>query len=132
MSPAAIRRAKGAALIALALLSFASPLIEMLVNGRVETLSSYGLGETLASLVLLFWWYHLDKEEHDYRAGKLMNAGVLVLAVAALPVYFIRSRGWKRGTRALCVALLFLAATFALGEIGERLGAFLTRASGAA
>jgi hypothetical protein len=132
MSPAAIRRSKGAALIALAALSFASPLAEMLATGRVETLSSYGVAETLASLVLLFWWYHLDKEQHDYRAGKLMNAGVLVLAVAALPVYFIRSRGWKQGMRALSVALLFLAATFALGELGERLGALLSRASGAA
>ena len=132
MSPAAIRRAKGAALIALAALSFASPLIEMVATGRVETFSSYGVAETLVSLVLLFWWYHLDKEEHEYRAGKLMNAGVLVLAVAALPVYFIRSRGWKRGARTLAIALLFVAATFALGEMGERLGAFLTRASGAA
>jgi membrane-associated PAP2 superfamily phosphatase len=90
------------------------------------------VAETLASLVLLFWWYHLDKEEHAYQAGKLMNAGVLVLAVAALPVYFIRSRGWKRGTRTLAMAVVFLAATLALGEMGERLGAFLTRASGAA
>lgn len=132
MSPAAIRRAKAAALIALAALSFASPLAEMLATGRVETFSTYGVAETLASLVLLFWWYHLDKEEHAYQAGKLMNAGVLVLAVAALPVYFIRSRGWKRGTRTLAMAVVFLAATLALGEMGERLGAFLTRASGAA
>ena len=132
MSPAAIRRAKGAALIALAALSFASPLAEMLATGRVETFSGYGVADTVLSLVLLFCWYHLGKEQHDYRAGKLMNAGVLVLAVAALPVYFIRSRGWKRGTRALSVALLFLAATLALGEMGERLGAFLIRASGAA
>jgi hypothetical protein len=132
MSPAAIRRAKAAALIALAALSFASPLAEMLATGRVETFSTYGVAETLASLVLVFWWYHLDKEQHAYQAGKLMNAGVLVLAVAALPVYFIRSRGWKRGTRTLAMAVVFLAATLALGEMGERLGAFLTRASGAA
>jgi len=23
------------------------------------------------SLVTLFWWYHLDKAEHAYQAGKL-------------------------------------------------------------
>jgi hypothetical protein len=55
-----------------------------------------------------------------------MNAGVLLLAVAALPIYFIRSRGWRRGARAIALAALFLGATFALGEAGERLGTFLT------
>ena len=60
------------------------------MTGQVETLSAYGLAETAASLVLLFWWYHLDKAEHDYAAGRLMNAGVLLMAVIALPIYFVR------------------------------------------
>ena len=88
---------KIAALIVLAALSFASPALERAITGRVELLSNFGLGETLLSLIVLFWWFHLDKAEHGYRAGKLMNAGVLVLAALALPIYFIRSRGWKRG-----------------------------------
>jgi hypothetical protein len=73
----------------------------------------------------VFWWYHLDKAEHHYQAGKLMNAGVLILAAVALPIYIIRSRGWKRGAKAIGIALLFLGATFVLGELGERLGAAL-------
>jgi hypothetical protein len=98
----------------------------MAMTGRVETFSGYGLAETALSLVLLFWWYHLDKADHGYHAGKLMNAGVLLLAVIALPIYFVRSRGWKRGARAIVIAALFLGATFLLSELGERLGAFFT------
>ena len=119
-------RLKVLALVVLAVLSFVSPVVEVLATGRVETFSRFGMAETLVSLVVLFWWYHLDKAEHDYRAGKLMNAGVLVLAAVALPVYFLRSRGWKRGALAIGVALLFLAGTFVLAELGERLGAALT------
>ena len=117
---------KNLALIVLALLSFASPALERVVTGRVELLSSFGMAETLLSLVVLFWWFHLDKADHNYQAGRLMNAGVLLVAAITLPIYLIRSRGWKRGAMAIGVALLFLAGTFVLGELGERLGAALT------
>src|SRR4051794_14852208 len=120
------RRAKATALGLLAAVALLSPALESAMTGRVDMLSTYGLAETAVSLVLLFWWYHLDKADHDYQAGKLMNAGVLLLAVIALPIYFIRSRGWQRGARAIVVAALFLGATFALSELGERLGALLT------
>ena len=125
MAGIAIKRPKAALLLSLAAISFIAPLVEQAATGHVEPFSSYGLAEAAVSLVLLFWWYHLDKAEHHYAAGKLMNAGVLVLAVIALPVYFIRSRGWQRGTRAIAVALLFLGATLLLSEAGEWLGARL-------
>ena len=125
MAGIAIKRSKAALLLSLAAISFIAPLVEQAATGHVEPFSSYGLAEAAVSLVLLFWWYHLDKAEHAYQAGKLMNAGVLVLAVVALPIYFIRSRGWQRGTRAVAVALLFLGATLLLGEAGEWLGARL-------
>jgi len=119
-------RAKAVALIALAVISLASPTLEMTLTGRVEMFSTYGLLETAVSLVVLFWWYHLDKADHSYQAGKLMNSGVLLLAVIALPIYFVRSRGWKRGGRAIVLAALFLGATLLLSELGERLGAVIT------
>ena len=125
MAGIAIKRPKAALLLSLAAISFIAPLVEQAATGHVEPFSTYGLAEAAVSLVLLFWWYHLDKAEHAYQAGKLMNAGVLVLAVVALPIYFIRSRGWQRGTRAVAVALLFLGATLLLGEAGEWLGARL-------
>ena len=120
------RRAKAAALMVLAAISLLSPALEMALTGRVEMFSTYGLLETAVSLVVLFWWYHLDKADHNYEAGKLMNAGVLLLAVVALPIYFVRSRGWRQGARAIVLAAVFLAATFVLGEIGERLGGVFT------
>ena len=125
-------RPKPLALVILAAISLLAPMIERIVTGAVDPLSGFGVAETALSLVVLFWWYHVDKAEQGYQAGKLMNAGVLVLAVIALPVYFIRSRGWKRGTRTIALALLFLGATFVLGEAGEWLGGALIRASAAA
>jgi len=117
-------RAKRVALIGLAVVSFASPLLERAVTGRVEEFGAFAVADLAVSLTLLFWWYHVDKREHHYEAGGLMNAGVLVLAAVALPVYFIRSRGWKGGALATALAAAFLAVTLALGELGERLAAF--------
>jgi hypothetical protein len=107
----------------LAAISFISPLAERLATGRVEALSTFGLAETVVSLVVLFWWYHLDKQQRNYQAGKLMNAGVLVAAVIALPIYFIRTRGWRGGAIASAVGAAFIGVTYVLGELGERLGA---------
>ena len=113
------------ALAAMAALSFAGPFAEQLATGRVETFSTWGLAETAVSVVLLFWWYHLDKAERGYGSGRLMNAGVLVAAVIALPIYFVRTRGWKAGGVTIALALAFLVFTFLLGELGEWLGARL-------
>lgn len=121
MMPAGMK-AKTLALVLLAVVSFANPLVERLATGRVEMLSTFGLAETILSIVLLFWWYHLDKAEHAYRAGPLMNGGVLVLAVVALPIYFVRTRGWRRGSRAIALAAAFLLVTYLMGEAGEWLG----------
>lgn len=121
-----MHRGKLGALIALGVLSFAFPAVEQAMTGRVEMLSNYGIAETVLSLIAIFVWYHLDKDEHHYRAGILMNAGVLVAAIVALPIYLIRSRGWKRGAIAICWAAVFLAVIFALEEAGELLGATLT------
>ncbi len=111
------------ALALLALLSLAGPLIEAGATGRVEPFSKFGLAEALLSLPLIYWWYHVDKHQLNYQAGPLMNVGVVALSILALPVYFIRSRGWKRGTIATALAALVLVVTFALGELGEQIGA---------
>ncbi|HTM61102.1 MAG TPA: hypothetical protein VL199_12140 [Burkholderiales bacterium] len=120
-----MRKDKAAALIALAAISFVMPALERAMTGRVEMLSTYGLVETALSLIALFWWFHLDKAEQNYRAGKLMNAGVLILAAVALPIYFLRSRGWKRGGIAIVWAIVFLGVMFVLETAGEWLGGYL-------
>src|SRR2546422_1712213 len=110
------------ALALLGLLSLAGPLIEMGVTGRVESFGKFALAESFISLPLIYWWYHVDKDQRNYKAGPLMNVGVVALTILALPVYFIRSRGWKRGTIAIALAALVLLATFALSELGEKIG----------
>ena len=114
-------RSKSIALGLLALVSFFGPFLEMLVNGHIEPYGRWELTETVAALVLVFWWYHVDKAEHGYRAGPLMNGGMLLAVVVAMPVYFVRSRGWKKGARATLVAGLVFAALYGLGEAGEYL-----------
>ena len=51
---------------------------------------------------------------------------MLPFEAIALPIYFVRSRGWKRGGIAIAWALAFLCVMFALEEAGEWLGARLT------
>jgi hypothetical protein len=115
-------RFKLLALGLLALLSFAGPLGEMLITGGIEPFGKFELGETVLALVLVFWWYHLDKAETGYRAGVLMNGGMLALTAVAMPIYLIRSRGWKRGALAVAIAAAVFAVLYGLGEAGEWLG----------
>jgi hypothetical protein len=115
-------------IIALALLgvvSLVGPLIERWVTGRVEPLGRFDLALTLVSIPLIVWWYHVDKRQHGYQAGPLMNAGVVALAILALPIYFVRSRGWKRGSVATLLAAGVLAIYLLLEELGERIGTLL-------
>lgn len=106
-------------------MSLAGPLVEVLATGRVEDFGRFEMAETFVAIALIYWWYHADKRSCGYSAGPLMNAGVIVAAIIALPVYFVRSRGWKRGALATVAALVALGITLALGEIGEWVGGAL-------
>jgi hypothetical protein len=115
-------QSKFIALGLLAIVSFVGPFAEALITGNVESYGKWELGETFVGLVLIFWWYHVDKGQHGYRAGPLMNGGMLLAAIVAMPIYFIRSRGWKHGALATAVALGVFAVLLGLGEAGEWLG----------
>jgi hypothetical protein len=117
---------KTTALALLAAVSLVVPFIEMVVTGQVEELSKFDIAATVIALPLIFWWYHVDKREHDYQAGPLMNAGILVLALVAFPIYFVRTRGWKRGAIATLLAAIVFAILLGLGELGEWLGTYFT------
>lgn len=119
-------RVKVWALAILAVISLLVPLVEMLLTGRVEELGSFALAQNLLSIPPIFWWYHVDKAEKQYRAGPLMNVGVVALAVFALPVYFIRSRGWKRGSVSILKGIAVFAAITLLGMLGEWIGKAVT------
>jgi len=115
---------KTIALILLGVVSLVGPFVEMLATGKIDDFSKFGIATIVVVLVLVFWWYHVDKREHDYQAGRLMNAGILLLAIVAFPIYFVRTRGWKRGAFATLLALGVFAILLGLGELGEWIGEF--------
>jgi len=119
-----LKAPKTRALILLGVVSFVGPLLEMLITGKVEDLSKFDLAATIVSIPLIFWWYHVDKREHGYQAGPLMNGGIVAVAIVALPIYFVRTRGWKRGAVATLLALGVFAILLGLAELGEWIGGF--------
>jgi hypothetical protein len=116
------RAPKTIALILLGVISLVGPFVEMVTTGQVEALSKFDLATTIVSIPLIFWWYHVDKHEHGYRAGPLMNGGILAVAIVALPIYFVRTRGWKRGAVATLLALAVFLVLLGLSELGEWIG----------
>ena len=113
---------KAYALGALAVLSLIVPAIEAGITGHIEPFGKFAVAQTLLSVVPIYWWYHIDKHQRNYRAGPLMNVGVVALAVVALPIYFIRSRGWKRGSIATVAMVGAAVLIGVLGVIGEQVG----------
>jgi len=116
-----MRRSKAVALSLLAVVAFAGPFLETLFTGGVESYGKWEIGETIIALVLVFWWYHVDKAQHGYKAGALMNGGMLLVMAVAMPIYLVRSRGWKRGAVAIAVATGLFLVLLGLGELGELL-----------
>lgn len=117
-----MNRRKLYALALLAAITLATPIIETLMTGRVEPFSKFDLGGSFVSLLPIYWWYHLDKDETGYRAGRFLNVGVAALVIVALPVYFVRSRGWKRGGVISLYALGVLGVLYLLETLGEVIG----------
>ena len=63
---------------------------------------------TLGGALLAFVWYRIDSQQIGYRRSPWLNVGVVALALVALPYYFFRTRGAKRGL--LATGLFLLAA----------------------
>jgi hypothetical protein len=115
------------ALALLAAISLLSPLIERVATGKVEPYSTYGMVDIFFSIFPIYWWYYVDKAQLNFRAGPVQNAGVIAFAIVALPVYFIRSRGWKRGSLFILMMAVALAISYALEEAGEAIGAAIAK-----
>jgi hypothetical protein len=49
-------------------------------------------GSTFLAMGLIFAWYHMDSTLRSYKRTVLLNIGVIVVAVIALPYYIVRSR----------------------------------------
>jgi hypothetical protein len=109
----------------LALISFFGAVLEAVLTGRVEPFGKFDLVESLLSLGPLYWWYYLDKEQRQFSTGVVQNLAVIGVAAIGLPVYIIRSRGWRKGGIATALALGVWAALVGLGWLGEELGLWL-------
>jgi hypothetical protein len=115
--------AKHRALLMLAVVSFVLPMGEFVIFKRpAAPMSGYMLAEAVLTAYAIYWWYVLDKREGKFRAGTFQNIGVAVFALVGLPVYFIRSRGWGRGSVAIGVSLCVLICVMLLAYLGELAG----------
>ena len=77
--------------------------------------SGWEVLSTLMFSFLCFYWYRLDSEARMYRRTALLNVGIVMFAILAVPYYLVRSRPAGQKGRALLrlagfCALLVVAA----------------------
>ena len=102
---------KNVVLSSLAVGSFASGAIDQYFYPGVE-FPPTALVFALIFIILIFAWYRIDSTQVGYPRSPWLNVGVIALGIVALPYYFFRSRGAKRGIVATGVMLLgFIAAS---------------------
>ncbi|HEY0281083.1 MAG TPA: hypothetical protein VGC27_00470 [Rhizomicrobium sp.] len=115
---------KHRALLMLALVSFSLPLGEMVVLHRpAPRWSTLSFAEAFLTAYAIYWWYVTDKRERSFTAGRVQDFGVILATIIALPVYFVRSRGWWRGALAILGALAIIILVGLLALVGGRIGA---------
>jgi hypothetical protein len=100
-------------LVALGVASFLSGVIDQYFYPGREWPPS-AMGFTVIGIFLVFIWYRLDSEQMNYRRSPWLNVGVIAIAIVALPYYFLRSRGLKKGALATLAMLLAIIACNAL------------------
>jgi hypothetical protein len=69
--------------------------------------------------LLVFAWYRFDSDELAYRRTPFLNVAIVALAVLALPYYFFRSRGFARGSVAVCLFMVCCFGYVVLQNAGE-------------
>ena len=107
---------KSLLLLALAAASFASGAIGQYLYPGYEA-SPVDLWFLPVFALLIFWWYRMDTIQTGYRRSPWLNIAVIGIAFLALPYYFFRSRGFKRGALATVgmVGALLLSGLLTLG-----------------
>ena len=84
-----------------------------------QLLSKVYLPFLLIGLFLIFFWFRLDSDQLGYRRTPVLSVMVLALTVVALPYYFLRSRGFLRGSIATALFLVVAVAYSMLQAGGE-------------
>ena len=92
------------------------------VDAREMALGVQSNGWAVLSTVLFsflsFCWYRLDSDAHQYRRTALLNVGVVMLAIVAVPYYLVRSRPAGQKGRALLRLAGFCVLLGAAGALG--------------
>lgn len=86
----------------------------------------WGILCTVLFSFLSFYWYRLDSETHRYRRTPLLNVGIVMLAIVAVPYYLVRSRPAGRRGRALLGLAGFCALLICAGVGGGIFYALMT------
>jgi len=104
-------------LVLLAALSFLSGIIDQYFYPE-QQFPPTAIAFTVVGIFLIFVWYRLDSDQVGYRRSPWLNVSVVALAIVALPYYFFRSRGVKRGIIYSAFTVLAFLASNALSLAG--------------
>ena len=106
--------------------SFLFALLEQSITGRLDMFDSkIAVTGTAFSVVLVYWWFRLDAMQRRFCYGSPTVVLVVAFSIIGLPVYFFRSRGFRRGLAALGWMLLLIFAAGLAEGAGEYLGGLL-------
>jgi len=94
-------------------------------TGHLNVEREWKIAEQLLLAVFVFWWYHNDKTQRQFRTGAFQNIAVVALALVAVPVYLFRSRGAKRGLSAFVLFLAFVVTMLGALILGGAVGGYL-------
>jgi len=64
-------------------------------------LSPVHAGAAVVASALIFVWYRFDTDRRRYRRSPFLNIAIVCISLLALPYYFFRSRGFRRGLAAV-------------------------------
>ena len=79
----------------------------------------------LAILGVTFFWYRSDYTLRGYKPSPFLSVGIIAVALLALPYYFFRTRGLKRGALATVCLLLLLFALSLVEHVGAQIALHL-------
>ena len=108
---------KGIVLAILAIGSLASGAVDQYFYPGVQ-FPPTALAFAVICVALIFAWFRLDSTQVGYKRTPWLNVGVIALGIIALPYYFFRSRGAKRGAIATAGMLLAYFSSLALSVAG--------------
>jgi len=109
--------------VMLGLVSLLLPLGEVVIRQKAyEPMGPSWVIDVALTTYAIYWWYRLDKQQRDFPAGSWQNLGVIFIPIIALPVYFIRSRGWIKGAVAIALMAIVAIASGVLSYVGETIG----------